>query len=304
MDAMTLTGLRVCREIALLGSFTAAARSLGYSQPAVSRQVSAMEAAAGMALFVRNARGASLTSAGCAVVAQAGRILADVDSLRRDLDGLGDRLAGQVRIGVFPTAAAVLAPRAIALLAVEHPGLTVRLGEASTPSLLRDLRSGRLAVAVIGVGAGLPDYDLDGLGVHQVFDGDLCVAVPADHRLAAATSPVTVGDLAGEPWVVGEGGLGEPQFQAWPTLTDPIVAHRTRGWPARLGMVAAGLGVCLVPELAAPSVPDGVAVVRVDDPNWLGRRTLAVTGPAPGGEVLAVVEALAVASRGIRAGGH
>jgi DNA-binding transcriptional LysR family regulator len=298
---MTLAGLQVCREIALLGSFSAAARSLGYSQPAISRQVAAMEAAAGQALFVRNARGVSLSPAGSAVIEHAGRILSGVDSLRRDLDGLDDRLAGRIRMGVFPTAAAVLAPRAIARINRDHPGLTVLLSEASTPALLRELRGGRLAVAVIGAGAGLPDYDLDGLATHRVFAGDLCVAVPVGHRLAAAAR-VAVHELAGEPWVIGEGTAGDPQFRAWPTLSDPVITHRARSWPARLGLVAAGLCICLMPELAAPSVPAGVRTVRVDDPTWLGRVTLAVTGSGPSNEVLAMVDALQAAGRGIRAG--
>ena len=300
MDDMTLAGLRVVREVATLGSFTAAARSLGYSQPAISRQVAAMEGAAGVPLFVRNARGVSPSAAGAAVVARAGRILADVDSLRRDLDGLGDRLAGRVRLGVFPAAAAVLAPRAIARLAGEHPGLEVRLTEASTPALLREVRAGRVTVAVIGSGTGLEDYDLTGLAVRQVFAGDLCVAVPVGHRLgAAATVPVRA--LEGESWVVGEGHAGDPQFGAWPTLTDPVVTLRTRFWQARLGLVAAGLGICLLPELAAPSVPEGVTTVRVEDPNWLGRVTLAVTRPAPGEAARAAVAALVAAGDGIRA---
>jgi DNA-binding transcriptional LysR family regulator len=301
MDDITLAGLQVCREIALVGSFSAAARSLGYSQPAISRQVAAMEAAAGLPLFVRNARGVSLSAAGAAVVEHAGRILSGVDSLRRDLDGLGDRLAGRIRMGVFPTAAAVLAPRAIARIALDHPGLTILLTEASTPSLLRELRSGRLGVAVIGAGAGLPDYDLSGLATHQVFAGDLCVAVPTGHRLAAA-SMVAVHELAGEPWVIGDGTAGDPQFQAWPTLSVPVVAYRARSWPARLGLVAAGLGICLVPELATPSVPMGVTTIGIDDPTWLGRVTLAITQPGPTNEVLAVVGALQTAGRSIRAG--
>jgi DNA-binding transcriptional LysR family regulator len=300
MTEMTLAGLQVCREVALLGSFTAAAVSLGYSQPAVSRQVAAMEAAAGMPLFVRNARGVSVSAAGAAVVEYAGRILSDVDSLRREIEGLGDPLVGRVRMGVFPSAASVLAPRAIARLDLEHPGLTVDLSEASTPTLLRELRSGRLAVAVIGVGSGLPDYDLDGLTAHQLISGDLCVAVPVGHRLAAATT-VAVGELTNETWVIGEGGASDPQFTAWPTLSDPVVKYRARSWPARLGLVAAGLGVCLIPELAAGSVPDGVTTIRIDDPNWLGRVTIAVTAPESTIATHAVMDALHTAARGIRA---
>jgi DNA-binding transcriptional LysR family regulator len=301
VDEITLAGLQVCREIALLGSFSAAARSLGYSQPAISRQVAAMEAAAGLPLFVRNARGVSLSVAGAAVVEHAGRILSGLDSLRRDLDGLGDRLAGRIRMGVFPTAASVLAPRTVASVALDHPGLTILLNEASTPTLLRELRSGRLAVAVIGLGSGLPDYDLSGLASHQVFTGDLCVAIPIGHRLAATTT-VAVHELAAEPWVIGDGNAGDPQFQAWPTLSDPVIAYRARSWPARLGLVAAGLGICLMPELAAPSVPSGVTTIRVDDPTWLGRVTVAITKPDPTNEVIAVVGALQTAGRGIRSG--
>ena len=142
MSELTVSGLRVVREIALSGSFTAAARLLGYSQSAISRQVGAIEAAAGHPLFIREARGARVTPAGAIVVEHAGRILASVDALGQDLAGLGDRLAGRVKLGVFPAAMAVLAPRAVALLRSEHPGLEVSLSEAATPSLLRQLRAG------------------------------------------------------------------------------------------------------------------------------------------------------------------
>jgi DNA-binding transcriptional LysR family regulator len=291
---MTLEGLRVCREIALAGSFSAAARSLGYSQPAISRQVAALEAAAGYRLFAREPRGVTLTPAGSAVVEHAGRVLAAVAALHHELDGLGDRLAGRVALGAFPAATSVLVPRALARLAVDHPGLTVALHEAATPALLRDLRSGRLGVAVIGVGAGLPDYDLGGLAAHPVRTVDLCVAVPEGHRLAGA-GRVPVAELAGEAWIAGAGAAGDPQFTAWPTLVDPVIRYAVRGWPARLGMVAAGLGICLLPGVAADSVPSGVTTIAVEDPNWLGRRTVALTEPEPGDAPRAVVAALQAA---------
>src|SRR5690349_10219068 len=115
-EDVTVAGLRVVREIARTGSFTAAARALGYSQPAISRQVAAMEAAAGYPLFVREARGVSLTAAGVVVTERASRVLAGVAALADDLAGLGDRLAGRVRLGVYPAAAPVLVPHALARL--------------------------------------------------------------------------------------------------------------------------------------------------------------------------------------------
>jgi DNA-binding transcriptional LysR family regulator len=291
MSELTVAGLRVVREIALSGSFTAAARLLGYSQPAISRQVAAIEAAAGYPLFIREARGVRVTPAGAMVVQHAGRILASVDTLRQDLAGLGDRLAGRVRLGTYPAAMAALAPRAVALLRREHPGLEVSLSEAPTPTLLRQLRAGRLGIAVIGVGAGLPDYDLDGLSCQTVLAGGMRIAVPYGHRLARA-GIVAAAELAGETWIVGDDTGGDPQFRAWPTLADPVIGHTVRGWPARLGLVAAGLGICLVPEIAAPSVPTGVTTIGVEDPEWLGRVTLAVTLHEPGAETAAIVNAL------------
>jgi DNA-binding transcriptional LysR family regulator len=296
---VTVSGLRVIREIALSGSFTAAARLLGYSQPAISRQVAAMEAAAGHPLFIREPRGVRVSAAGAIVVEQAGRILASVDALQQDLAALGDRLAGRVKLGVFPAAMAVLAPRTLALLRSQHPGLQVSLSEGATPSLLRQLRAGRLAVAVIGVGAGLPGYDLDGLTRQVVLASQLRVAVPRGHRLAEA-AVVPVAELAGETWIAGDDSGGDPQFGAWPTLASPVISYTSRSWPARFGLVAAGLGICLVPEVAALSVPAGVATVGVEDPGWPGRMTVAVTRERSGAEAAAVMNALREAGAGIR----
>jgi DNA-binding transcriptional LysR family regulator len=303
MTEVTVSGLRVIREIALAGSFTAAARLLGYSQPAISRQVAAMEAAAGYPLFIREPRGVRVSAAGAIVIEHAGRILASVDALQQDLAVLGDRLAGRVKLGVFPAAMAVLAPRAVALLRSEHPGLQVSLSEGATPSLLRQLRDGRLAVAVIGVGAGagsgLPGYDLDGLTQQVVLASHLRVAVPRGHRLAEA-AVVPVAELAGETWIAGEDAGGDPQFGAWPTLANPVISYTSRSWPARFGLVAAGLGICLVPEVAALSVPAGVATVGVEDPGWPGRMTVAVARQRPSKEAAAVMDALREAGAGIR----
>jgi DNA-binding transcriptional LysR family regulator len=299
MTDVTVSGLRVIREIALSGSFTAAARLLGYSQPAISRQVAAMEAAAGYPLFIREPRGVRVSAAGAIVVEHAGRILASVDALQQDLAALGDRLAGRVKLGVFPAAMAVLAPRALALLRSRHPGLQVSLSEGATPSLLRQLRAGRLAVAVIGAGAGLPGYDLGGLTRQVVLASQLRVAVPHGHRLAeAAVVPVT--ELAGETWIAGDDAGGDPQFGAWPTLANPVISYTSRSWPARFGLVAAGLGICVVPEVAALSVPAGVATVGVEDPGWPGRMTVAVTRERSSAEAAALMDALREAGAGIR----
>lgn len=291
MAEFTLTGFRVVHQVATAGSFTRAAEILGYTQSGVSRQVAAMEAAAGAPIFDRTRRGVALTPAGQVLVRRATEVLADVAATELELAGLRDRLAGRLTIGAYPTAAMALVPRAMAQVTSGHPGLAVLLEEAATPALLRRLRMGRLDVAVIGVGHGLPDYDLSELRQTTVLQGDLLVVVPDTHRFAGHVG-ITVPDLAQEHWIAGDGAAGEPQFGAWPTLSDPHIAHTARSWSTRLGLVAAGLGITVIPDLALPALPAGVRAVAVTDSYWPGRATVAVTRPRPSAQAQAMVTAL------------
>ncbi|WP_067450100.1 LysR family transcriptional regulator [Actinomadura macra] len=298
MAEFTITGLHVVHQVAAAGSFTRAAEMLGYTQSAVSRQVAAMETAAGGPLFDRRGRGVALTPAGQVLVRRATEILADLAATEMELAGLRDRLAGRLAMGAYPTAAMALAPRAMAQVMSGHPGLAVVLEEASTPALLRRLRAGRLDVAVIGVGHGLPGYDLSELRQTTVLKGDLLVAVPDTHRFAGH-SVITLPDLAQEHWIAGDGAANAPQFGAWPTLTDPTIAYTARSWPTRLGLVAAGLGITVIPDLALPALPAGVRAVAVTDGHWTGRATLAVTRPRPSAQAQAMVTALQSQASGL-----
>jgi DNA-binding transcriptional LysR family regulator len=293
MAEMTLLGLRVVLEVARQGSFSAAAAALGYTQSAVSRQVASMESAAGTALFERRARGVRTTAAGELVVRRAARVLGEVDGVQLELAGLRDRLAGRLVVAAYPVAAAVLVPRAIARLLNRHPALDVELLEASSPVQLQRLRAGRLEVGLVATGEGLPDHDLSGLRTEPIRTGrGLGVAVCENHRLAAR-AVVDAVDLRTETWVVGTGGEGEPQFLAWPTLDDPHIGYRARGWPTRFGLVAAGLAISLVPGVAADAVPRGVRWLPVRDPApALDRTTYAVTAAEPSGAATAMVDAL------------
>ncbi|WP_345624773.1 LysR family transcriptional regulator [Streptomyces ziwulingensis] len=277
MPELSITALRVVRAVAAHGSLSGAARTLGYSQPAVSRQVSAAEKAAGQPLFVRGARGVRTTRAGEIVARFATETLAGLDRLDERLDELASGPQVLVRVGGFPAANGALLPFALARALEEHPRLTFALTEASSPQLVHQVLSKRLDVAVVASGPGLPQPALEGLRITPLPGSEMLVGVARGHSLTAVEGPVPVRELAHESWIVGKGAGDEPQFGAWPTLADPLVAFRTRTWHSRFGLVAAGLGICVVPGILAPVVPQNIALVRVDDPNWLGRRISAVT---------------------------
>jgi DNA-binding transcriptional LysR family regulator len=290
MSELTITGLRVVREVAARGSFSAAADALGYTQSAVSRQVAAMEAAAGVPLFERRPRGAEPTRAGRALLGHGAAVLEHVEAARLELAGMRDRLEGRLTVGAFPTALSVLVPRALARLREAHPALVVLLREGGTPAHLRRLRAGRLEVATVATGDGLEPYDLSGLRAERVIEGGLMVAVGSGHHLAGRDT-VDVAELEHEAWIVAGGE--PPQFDVWPAAPGkPRVAHAVRDWPGRLGLVAAGLGIAVVPEIVAGAMPPGVRLIAVDEANPVRRAVLAVTRPERSPGAAALVEAL------------
>jgi DNA-binding transcriptional LysR family regulator len=288
---LTLTGMRIVSEVAARGSLTAAGRALGYTQSAVSRQVALMEAAVGAQLFERLPRGVRPTARGRALLSHVQAILSRVDAALLEQSVLAETLADRLVLGAFPTALSALVPRALARLRDKHPAITVALREGGSIAQLRRLRASRLHVAVIATGGGL-EYDLDGLEADRVLHGTPLLAVPETHRLARR-SWVNVAELRAETWIVGEADDGGPQFGPWPTLdTEATIGHSLRDWPARLGLVAAGLGIAVIPSLIADTLPPGVRAITVEDPRPLRREILAVTRPGRSASVQALVDAL------------
>jgi DNA-binding transcriptional LysR family regulator len=254
MPELTLTAMRVVYEVGTRGSFTAAARALGYTQSGVSRQVGLAEQALGVELFERLPRGVRPTARGDVLIRHAKSILERIDSAMLELEELDEPLSDRLVLGAFPTALAALVPRTLAQVRTDHPALTVRITEGGTEAQLRRLRAGRTAIAVIAVGFGL-DYDLDELEVDLLLHGTPRLIVSAEHRFADR-SWVNVAELRDEAWIVGEADRSGPQFGPWPTLDgDLTVAHSLRDWIARLGLVAAGLGVAVIPSVLVPALP-------------------------------------------------
>lgn len=293
MADLTLAGLRVVVEVARTGSFSAAAERLGYTQSAVSRLVAVTEKAVGSPLFTRHARGVRPTAAGEVLIRHASKVLDRVTAASQELAGMRDRLAGRLVVGGFPTATAALVPRAVARLLADHPGLTVQLMEAPTPTQLLALRRRRLEVAVLATGEGLPDHDLDGLRLSELRSGRGAGVAVADTHPFAVRDWVDSQELADQAWVVGASAGDSLEFGAWPGIEKPRVSFAAHDWPTRLGLVAAGLGIAVVPGLAAAAVPHGVRWIPVrDQGGGLRRQLWAATADDASAAASAMVRAL------------
>lgn len=282
MAEFTVTGLRVVREVARSGSFSAAADRLGYTQSAVSRQIALMEQAAGCRLFDRHARGVRLTAAGGLVVRHAETVVAELDTAREQLGRLIAGPPATIRVGAFSTAMAALVPRAVAATAARVP-----VREGLSPHLLTAVARGRLDLAVVTGDRALPDS----VEVEPLLDDPLLVAVAADHPLANRIS-VTPAQLRGTQWIAGSSKPDDTLLGAWHEPGHvPDIAFVARDWFAKLGLVAAGLGGTVVPGIAAPLVPATIALIRIDHPAAVRpTRVVRARGLGTAGEAL--VEAL------------
>nr|WP_078631843.1 LysR family transcriptional regulator [Streptomyces resistomycificus] len=269
--------LRVFVEVARHGSFTVAARTLGWTQSAVSRQVSSLEGALGGApLFDRLPRGVRLTEAGRVLVPYAEAVAETLRGAGRELAALRAVAGGRLRFGAFATADAALVPHALAVFRTRHPHVAVHREEGFTPALLERLTAGHLDLAVVSTTSG--DLPTAAYTLHHLLDESLYVAVPAGHPLAAGRGPVRLGLLADADWISGgRGPEGTLLDAALRQGFRPRIVHVVGEWTAKQGYVAAGLGVTLVPALAAASVRPDVALLPVLDEGGPARAVYAAT---------------------------
>ncbi|MER8184013.1 LysR family transcriptional regulator [Kitasatospora sp. NPDC094015] len=285
--------LRVLRAVARTGSFSAAARELGCTQPAVSQQMKALEKAVATPLVVRSGRGMQLSEAGRVLVKHATGILAGLSAAEEELAAIAGLRAGRVRLVSFPTASSTLVPPSVAQLRAAHPGVRVSLVEAEPPESLAMLRGGECEVALafrypdsqggvpqasphatarearaeatLEAAASAAATDWSDLVVRPLLDDPLVGLLPITHPLAAADRPVDLAELSDEQWIAGcpqcRGHLVELCEAAG---FSPRIDFATDDYPAVVGLVAAGLGVAVLPRLALDSVRHpGVAAVPV-----------------------------------------
>ena len=254
--------LRVLREVAAKGSFSAAAESLAYTQSAVSQQIAALEREAGTKLVERSARGVRLTEAGRALVRHADVILARLADAEAELEAIAGLRGGRLRLVSFATAGATIMPRAIALFRERHPAVELSLEPAEPDEAFVKLRSGECDIAM-NIDAPFCSVDDDAIERTHLLDDPMYVVLPRGHKLASKPR-IKLEELSGEPWIGGSSG-GCPDtlilLRACNAAGfEPRIAFHSDDYLAIQGFVAAGVGVSLIPDLALLAVRDDVAI--------------------------------------------
>ncbi|URN04054.1 LysR family transcriptional regulator [Actinomadura madurae] len=269
---------RILREVARLGSMTAAAKSLAYTQPAVSHHVARLEAEVGTPLVVRHGRGVRLTEAGRILVEHVEDVLARMDDAEEQIAAIAGLRAGRVRVAVFPTAAGGLLPDALARLRARAPGVSVTLTDAEPPEALARLRAGETDIAVVFRHVSMPPETDSRFREIVLCEDPLRLLVPAAHPVASSGGP-RLADLAGETWASGCARCRDHlRWACEKAGFTPDIAFATEDHVAIQRLVARGLAVTTLPGLALRlHAEPGVAVPDVHD---VGGRTISAVVPA------------------------
>src|SRR5512132_3416879 len=258
--------LHMLRELSERGTIAATAQALGYSAPAVSQHLAALERQVGVSLLERQGRRAVLTPAARLLVRRTERVLAELEAAEAELAAENRDLRGSVRLAAFPTAAATLVPGAMAAFAARHPGAEVLLSELEPEDALPALKLGEADLAVVHEYDFSPRGDDPSVELTPLMEDELHVAVPVDHPAAGAE--VALEALAGERWIAGY--VDTACYRVVVTASraagfEPRIVARSNDFRVVLALVAAGQGVALVPGLAVDGVPEGVCLAAPAD---------------------------------------
>jgi DNA-binding transcriptional LysR family regulator len=258
--------LATLREVIARGSFSAAGQALSLTQPAVSRQVSLLERRLGTQLVRRTRQGVVPTEAGQLLAEHADAVLGRLARAEEEVAALAGLRAGRARVGMFFTAFALVAPELQALAERRHPALALEYALVDRHSAFRRLHAAELDVALVFEHPSEPDPAPPGIELVPLFEDPATVLLPAGHRLAARPR-LTLGELAGEPWIRAHDGSAA-------RLLDRVLAGRRaplvlagRGDEPVEGQVyvAAGAGVMLAHALNVIVNRDGIAVRSLSD---------------------------------------
>ena len=265
--------LRVLRAVAEHGSFSAAADALSYTQPAISQQIAALEKRAGTTLVDRGSRGVRLTDAGRVLVEHAEVVIARLAAAEAELEAIAGIRGGRVRLASFPTAGASLLPPAVAVFSDRYPDVELTFVEHEPEEAAQMLRAAELEIAIVFEYGDVNQQEFarlyEGIELHHLVDDPMYLALPRDHPLARKQR-VRLGDFADETWIQESdahswcGGFHAACCEA--AGFDPKVGFQSDDYNVVQGLIAAGVGISLLPGLALTNVREDIVI------RSLGRR--------------------------------
>jgi DNA-binding transcriptional LysR family regulator len=269
--------LKVLKAVSEHGSFSAAAEALSYTQPAISQQIAALEKQAGATLVDRGSRGVTLTEAGSTLVEHAEVVLARLSAAEAELEAMRGVRGGRVRLSSFPTAGASLLPPAVALVTKRYPDVELTFVEEEPEDAVHMLRVAELEVAIVFEYRDLsqPEFDrlYEGVELRHLIDDPMYIAVPRDHP-AARKQRVRLEDFADDVWIQNDtrGPCGRLHLAACVSAGfEPKIGYESDDYNVVQGLIAAGVGISLLPALSLTNVREDI-VVRSLGPRSPARR--------------------------------
>lgn len=246
---VSLKQLRYFDAVARSGHFGKAAEHCSVTQPALSMQVQELEKSLGMQLLERGRNGVMLTQGGKEIAQRAARVLADVRDIVDFARGQGDVLSGPLRFGVIPSVAPYILPRLLPMIRGEFPDLDLHIRESQTQSLVDELLEGQLDLLLLALPVEHPDIETIWL-----FDDHFLLAMAASHRMSNRVKATP--DLLEEDrlLLLEEGHCMRDQALAFCSLRriENINTFGASSLSTLVQMVANGLGMTLLPEIAVP----------------------------------------------------
>lgn len=264
-----LQRLRILREVAEHGSFSGAAQALLLTPSAVSQQIAALERSLGTAVVERTTRGTTLTAPGRVLVESAGVVLAELVHAQQRISRLSEGVAERLTVATFISGGQLLLPRALTGFAAAHPRAEITVLEAETEDSLALVREGRADLALVYHFDGPPPVragDRSGLALTPLLDDPMRIVVPAAHPLAGR-GEIDLADLAGQRWVQGCVSVGE-LLDGYAAIAgfEVNVCCRTTDYGFAVALIAAGVGIGLIPSVSLTAPPAGVSVLALRAP--------------------------------------
>ena len=266
------------REVLAQGSFSEAASALNYTQSAVSQAIATLETEAGVPLIERDRRGVRPTTAGERLAEHAGRILTQLDAAEAELGAIAGVAGGELRLASFPTAGATLMPLAIAAFRSAHPEVTLSLVEGEPEELIPRLRDGEFDLGLIFEFEGTGELG-PGLRSARLFEDPMKLALPKGHRLARKEQ-VALADLSDDAWVQTSEASACARHVVRVCRAagfEPRVSFESDDYLTVQGLVAAGVGVALIPQLALSQTVSYDIAVRELQPDGPVRHVVVAT---------------------------